>query len=340
MIISRVADHCLWFGRYLDRAESTSRLLQVTRSLVFDADLPVTQCWAPMVIVSGAFPAFVERHGAEAVGNGEAVQEYMTWGAENMVSLVNSVRAARESARAIREVISLEAWEEVNEIYLWLTSDDAKRCYREDRDQVYRRARKATQLVLGLVRSTMLHDTPMRFLWLGAMLERVGQTARTLDMHHHVMEREGEAAAGQHQIVEVALWLSLLRACSGYEAFMKKAQGRINAHGVVAFLVFDAQFPRSLRYCLRSALRILEEIWPPSANRPDLAISESCHGRLERLSSWLDAQEAGFAPGRIHGLLTHIVDELAACSSLIGKEIAGPRRTDKQSQSVALAPGQ
>ena len=78
-MISRVADHCFWFGRYMERAESTARLLQVTRTLVFDADIPVTQCWKPLVIVSGEEPAFVERHGEDAAGNGEIVQAYMTW---------------------------------------------------------------------------------------------------------------------------------------------------------------------------------------------------------------------------------------------------------------------
>ena len=40
VVISRVADHCFWFGRYLERAESTARLLQVTRTLALDAELP------------------------------------------------------------------------------------------------------------------------------------------------------------------------------------------------------------------------------------------------------------------------------------------------------------
>jgi uncharacterized alpha-E superfamily protein len=52
-VISRVADYCFWFGRYLERAESSTRLLNATRSLVFDADIPVTHCWPPLVIVSG-----------------------------------------------------------------------------------------------------------------------------------------------------------------------------------------------------------------------------------------------------------------------------------------------
>jgi uncharacterized alpha-E superfamily protein len=321
-VISRVADHCFWFGRYVDRAESTARLLQVTRTLVFDADIPVTQCWQPLVIVSGEFPAFVAKHGADAAGNGDIVQDYMTWHPENMVSLRSSVRGARESARVIRDVLSLEAWEEINELYLWIDSVDAERFYRENREQFYRRVRRSTQLVLGLVRSTMLHDTPMSFLWLGAMLERVGQTARILDMHHHTMTRESTSESA-HQIVEVALWLSLLRACSGYEAFVKKSKARVSAQAVVSFLLFDGQFPRSLRYCLRSARSILAGIWPESKTG---GIGRRSYERLDALTRWLDGCEPGFAPAGIHDLLTHTVDETGAICSHIAEEMLGPPR--------------
>ena len=100
-MISRVAEQCFWFGRYVERAESTARLLGATRTLVFDADLPVTHCWQPLVIVSGEYPAFCARFGAEAAGDGEHVQEYLTWSPENGVSLVAMVRAARECARVV-----------------------------------------------------------------------------------------------------------------------------------------------------------------------------------------------------------------------------------------------
>src|SRR6185369_3730924 len=69
-MISRVADHCFWVGRYLDRAESTARLLQVTRQLAFDAELPALECWRPVVVVSGQYPDFITRFGTEAAGNG------------------------------------------------------------------------------------------------------------------------------------------------------------------------------------------------------------------------------------------------------------------------------
>jgi len=320
-VISRVAEHCFWFGRYVERAESTSRLLQVTRTLVFDADIPVTQCWKPLVIVSGAEPAFVERYGKDAAGNGEIVQSYMTWEPENLVSLRSSVRAARESARVIRDVLSLESWEEVNELYIWLGSDEAQQLYRQNREQFYRRVRKSTQLVLGLVRSTMLHDTPMSLLWAGAMLERVGQTARILDMHPHTMTLESA-----HQIVEVALWLSLLRACSGYEAFVKKYQGRVSAQAAASFLVFDLRFPRSLRYCLRSARQILTQIWP-GAEKP--GPGHAPFARIDAVAAWLDHKEATATPATIHALLTHVVDQTALICEDIGREILGPPRVEK-----------
>lgn len=341
-VISRVADYCFWFGRYMERAESTARLLQATRTLVFDADVPVTRCWQPLVIVSGEHAQFVERHGADAEGDGEIVQSYMTWDERNLVSLRSSIRAARDSARNIRDVLSLEVWEEVNELYLWLEAPEAKRLFDDDREQFFRRVRRGTQLVLGVVRSTMLHDTPMAFLWLGVMLERVGQTARILDMHHHTMEQEGAAQDGAtragaaqenvtarsaeraggpevQQIVEVALWLSLLRACSGYESFVKKAQGRVTAPGVVSFLLFDTQFPRSLRYCVRSAHKIIGDVWPPESSGAHASLT-----RLQALSRWLDQEEPSFKPSGIHALLTHVVDETAQISSEVGREILGP----------------
>lgn len=312
-MISRVADHCFWFGRYVERSESTARLLEATRTLVFDGNVPVTQCWQPLVIVSGEYPAFSKLHGEAAAGDGELVQDHMTWNAENGVSLLSSVRAARESARVIRDTLSLDTWEEINELYHFLEKPATRQLFDDNREEFYRRVRRSTQLTLGLVRSTMLHDLPMSFLWLGVMLERVGQTARILDMHHHTMEREHAT----HDIVQAALWLSLLHACSGSEAFMKKHQGRVSAPAVATFLVLEPTFPRSLRYCLRSARKIIDDIWPPSSNfvRPSVA----------RLSALLDRLDASTIRegARIHDLLTNVVDETAAVCAAVGEEIRG-----------------
>lgn len=323
-MISRVADHCFWLGRYVERAESTARLLQVTRTLAFDAELPPLSCWRPLVTVSGQYPDLAGQLGAEATGNGEAVQRYMTWAPDNPVSIRNSIRSAREGARSIREVIGHDIWEATNELYLWFTSEGAAAQYLHDRDEVYRHVRRSTQLCLGLVRSTMLHDQPMDFLWLGVMLERVGQTARTLDMHHHIRLAAGPA----HQsLLQTALWLSLLRACSGFESFMRREQGRVSGEAAIAFLLFEARFPRSLRYCLQSAIMLFGRLG--AAQSTGLAEAGQ---RLKVLDRWLDDQERSGGIVSDHALLTHVVDEAGAACVALQQSLAG--------KDPALAPPQ
>jgi uncharacterized alpha-E superfamily protein len=315
-MISRVADHSFWVGRYLDRAESTARLLQVTRSLAFDAELTSLECWRPLVTVSGQFPDFSERFGADAVGDGETVQRYMTWSPENPVSIRSSVRSARETARSIREVLSRDIWQATNELFLWFMGEEASARYMQDRDDVFRQVRASTQLCLGLVRSTMLHDAPMDFLWLGVLLERVGQTARILDMHHHMLA----GADAHHQILQTALWLSLLRACSGFEAFMRRNHGRVSRGAVVSFLISEVAFPRSLLYCTRSALGVMRRIWPGAASDGALDAIE----RMAALDAWIVKETNEPAPDDIHPLLTHVVDQVSLVCQAVQHGITGP----------------
>lgn len=332
-MISRVADHCFWVGRYLDRAESTARLLQVTRALAFDAEMPTQACWRPVVTVSGQFPDFIERFGDPAAGSGDVVQRYMTWAPENPVSIRNSIWGARESARSIREVLSLDIWQATNELYLWFVSEEAQKLYTNDRDEIYRQVRRSTQLNLGLVRSTMLHDTPMDILWLGVLLERIGQTARILDMHHYLLDDDG---TGKHQIVQTALWLSLLRTCSGFEAFMRVHKGRVAGAEAVEFLLFEERFPRSLRYCVRSALGLMRRIWPA----PAAAAAQAPLRRMAALDAWLERQQNDLVASSIHDLLTHVVDEVAMTCGEVRHGMSGATITEVPSEKASDDPDQ
>jgi uncharacterized alpha-E superfamily protein len=244
----------------------------------------------------------------------------MTWDEDNLTSLIRSVGAVRENARSIREVLSLEAWETTNELYLWMTSagpDGGRAEYEKDRYAFYRHIRRAVQLCLGLLRSTMLHDTPLDFVWLGVMLERVGQTARVLDVHHHAFT----SLPHRQEVIETALWLSLLRACSGFEPFMKRHQGKVTADAVARFLVFEGDFPRSIRFCLDAAHSRFFEHIRPSGN-PALPGAETA-ARLGALAEWLRARSEEATPADIHELLTHVVDETAAVCNGLARELFG-----------------
>jgi uncharacterized alpha-E superfamily protein len=314
-VIARVADMCFWFGRYVERAESTARMLAATGNLALDAELPPAQLWRPVVVVSGEEPEFRARvaDGADdhpSWGDGEVVQRFMVWDRDNGASLVRSIEGARWNARSIREVLSLEAWEAVNELHLWLAAAAGQ--YRDHRESFYQHVRRMTQLALGLLRSTMLHDEPLDFIWLGVLLERVSQTARMLDVHHHAF-----AAFAGNELLESGLWLTLLRGLSGSEAYVKKSGGRIGAEGVARFLIAETAFPRSIAYCVHSAYDRLCHIRP--AEEHDLPGGMSLE-RLAVLDRWITARHAD---ERVHEVLTHVVDEIHAICALLGQELFG-----------------
>jgi uncharacterized alpha-E superfamily protein len=321
-VISRVADHCFWLGRYVERAEATARMLASTASLALDAELPSAQVWRPILVVSGEEEAFRSRiadgvDDASAWGDGEVVQRFMVWDDANGVSLARSVGGGRWNARSIREVLSLEAWESINELHLWFTGTGAAAVYANQRELFYQQVRRSTQLTLGLLRSTMLHDEPLDFIWLGVLLERVSQTARILDVHHHAFTN----LPRRHEIVETALWLSLLRALSGSEAYMKRAAGKISSESVARFLISEDAFPRSIAYCVHSAYDRLCAIRPPERHElPGGAALE----RLRVLDTWVAARQKELLAGNgVHDLLTHVVDEVHAIGQTLGKELLG-----------------
>lgn len=314
-MISRVAEHCFWFGRYLERTESTARVVQVTRALALDSDLPKRACWAPVVIVAGEHERFAATHDEAAEHDGDVVQKFMVWDEKNGSSLVRSAGAARENARAIRDVLSREVWETVNWLHVWLPEGGKDR-FKKDKESFYRKVREATQLCLGQLRSTMLHDAALDYVWLGVLLERVGQTARMCDVHHHALALE----APGNNVLETSVWLTLLRACSGLEPFMRRNQARVTGEAIAAFLLLEGRFPRSVRYCVRSATERLAEIRPPAEDLP----GEKAWRRLRQLDEWLAQLVPAAVARTTHDVLTHVVEETAAVCDDLHAELFAP----------------
>jgi len=268
-------------------------------------------------IVSGEEADFLARRGAERLADGEVVQEHLVWDAACSASLVRSIGAARENARSVREVLWGDVWETVNEIYLWLGSLEAQDQWTMRRDDFYRRVRQMTQLALGLMRSTMLHDAVLDFIWLGVMLERANQTARLLDVHHHAFERRDVA----EEVVSTAVWLALLRASSGHEPFMKTHAGRVTPEAVARFLVADARFPRSVAYAVHAAYERFCYLRPPTdVQAPGI----ESYRVLAHLDHWVqDLSDEDLAGEGLHRVLTRVVDETAQAAMTIGRDLLG-----------------
>ena len=93
---------------------------------------------------------------AASAHDGEVVEEYLSWDERNPVSIRSSLRWGRENARTIREVISLEMWETLNDLWHFLRRGPGRRRYRQDRDAFYKRVKDGCDLFLALSESTLL----------------------------------------------------------------------------------------------------------------------------------------------------------------------------------------
>src|SRR5438477_3773524 len=145
--------------------------------------------------------------------------------------------------------------------------------------------------------------------------ERVNHTVLMLDVHHQAFTHLD--ARHETDIIETALWLSLLRALSGSEAYLKRAGGRIGSEAVARFLISETQFPRSIAYCVHSAYDRLCDIRPPEQHAlPGGASLE----QLRILDTWVAARAKEPLTGpSVHELLTHVVDEVHEICGLLGK---------------------
>lgn len=333
-MISRVASNCFWMHRYVERVENMARMLQVNFAFVLDVSLPAVERWKPFIIVSGEEQRFRELIGEDGFADGEKVQAYLTWDERCPVSIYTSLHWARENARTIRETISLEMWESMNEFWLWMKEGRAREDYERDRYSFYTKVKERCQLFHGICHNTILNAEPFDFMRLGMLLERASQTARILDVKYHAF---GTEAAREESASEVAQWLALLKSCAASEAFLKMNRNVLTGPAVASFLILQDKFPRSVMHCLTRAQRFLNRVGDPLAlDRPKTAANQLAALLQHVAPLTIDRiLEAG-----LHKELTGIVNRVADICTAIHVDYFDPPMSVLQSQSQSQTQSQ
>jgi uncharacterized alpha-E superfamily protein len=322
-MISRVAGSCFWMHRYMERVENMARMLQVNLSFVLDVHIPLVERWRPFLIVAGEEPRFNELVGAANADDGEIVQDYLTWSEENPVSIISSLHWARDNARTIRETISLEMWESLNEFWLWMSEGQGRRIYARDRYAFYARVKDSCQLFHGLCHNTILNAEPFDFMRVGMLLERAGQTSRILDVKYHTF---GPGNHVSETPAEVAQWLALLKSCAASESFFKRHRMAMTGPAIAEFLLFDEAFPRSVMHCLTQAQAFLNrigELAAPGMGRHSRAKLGELVDSLSSSKGHSITVETILSAG-VHTELTRIIDTLALICADVQNEYFDP----------------
>ena len=299
-MLSRTAESVYWMSRYLERAANVARVVGVNLNLEIDLAGLAEEQWRPMVQVGGDEAAFAERYGAPTRSN---VIEFLTIDRTNPNSIASCVAAARENARTVREIISSEVWQEINEFYLDVTAPEARRFALHDAVRFFGSVTRACHVVSGTKSETMEHGEAWNFGRLGRFIERADQTSRILDVKYFLLL---PSASDVGRPVDDLQWSALLRSASGFEAY-RRTCGLVASESVVAFLLFDRAFPRSVGYCVTQADFSLHGV----TGTPMRRFANRAEQLLGRLASELDYTDAREVIGEgLHEFIDGLQDRL------------------------------
>ena len=170
-MLSRIADSLFWLGRYIERAEDTARILDVTfHTLLEQAQQPHGLRWDHILSMAGEESLFRHLYGE---ANARNVFEFLAFHSSNPSSILQCVTQARENARTMRDRISREMWEDLNSLYFTLGRFDPQE------ETAAGPHRFCTRVIFGCHRfhgvsdATLPHDEGWEFLRrLGARASR------------------------------------------------------------------------------------------------------------------------------------------------------------------------
>ncbi len=244
-MLSRTAESLYWTSRYIERAETTARLLEVAyrMSLTPNSSGGHANEWASILAAAGVTATFAET-GQEP--DAENVTKFMLFDDLNPSSIKNCIRSARENVRSARPALTSEVWETLNGGYLQFNELENGRASARELLPMCDWTKSQAAAVRGSFESTQLRNEGYDFFNLGYYIERADNTARLLDVKYYVLLPTIDMVGGG---VDQYQWSTLLRAVSARRAYHWTYSGDYSPEKIAHFLILNPSTPRSLLHC-------------------------------------------------------------------------------------------
>jgi uncharacterized alpha-E superfamily protein len=299
-LLSRVAERIYWSARYLERAETTSRLARVYGNLQLDLPRQARLGWDALIEITGGADLYCELYPNPGV---DTAERFFVADRKNPSSVRASLRFARESIRTTRDIVPSEAWRSVNELYMYVSQELEAETSHRRRYGIHSRVVEGCQQISGLLADTMSHDAGYQLFCVGRGIERADMTTRIIDVAAATLLNREDLARFDN-----ALWMAVLQSLSAYQMYRQKVRRRIHGPDVIAYLLKDEQFPRAIAFSLRelgAALAMLPRNGDPLKKLGDLrrmlARPKLLTLDLAGLHQWID--DAQLALGELHDLV-------------------------------------
>ena len=134
-MLSRVADSLFWLGRYAERAENYSRFIDVNFNLSIDLPPGMKEQWRPLITATGDEVLYKKLYSDYSREN--AIR-FLAFDKRNHNSIIASVVNARENARQVRENISKETWEVLNDLYHFVEKAAKRKMWKSEDADIFK----------------------------------------------------------------------------------------------------------------------------------------------------------------------------------------------------------
>ena len=305
-LLTRDAEGLFWMARYLERVENLARLIDVTQT--FESPGREAESWAALVAINSDAAGLEERGlGVHATN----IKRFYLLDPTTPTSIPFSMEAARTNARILRPLISTEMWMQLNVFHRDVLAIEPWELDGDALSRLCRRIKEGVQAHTGITEGTFFRDQGWHFYEIGRLIERADQTTRLLDIKYHLLARGTDE---ERRVVELTQWNALLRAAAGYHAFRRVAHAGFVPADVVAFLLGDTSFARSVALCVGQMEWHLNTLRTRYGLRDTAPVLE----RIEDIRGALGAPALNFAPDRLHDFLDAMQRDLSELGELIG----------------------
>ena len=271
------------------------------------------QIWASLIDITGSNSLFYNKFTRTDERN---VIRFMLADADNPGSLFSTVKLARENGRVTREILPSEAWERINEFYLYVKKNADKSIKRDGRYKFLNEVTRFCNQITGQLFDGMSHGHAYSFVRLGINLERADMSTRIVDVGCLNLLRKNDRV---NEVFNDLLWMNVLRSLSAYQTYRQHVKDRVNGEDVVEFLLRDRDFPRTVNHCLYEINKCFTRL--PKNDIPLRGITQT--QRLVHETNTAKLLETG-----LHEYIDQIQIELANLHILIaqtwfGHDVAG-----------------
>ncbi|MCL4189986.1 MAG: alpha-E domain-containing protein [Rhodobacteraceae bacterium] len=255
-MLSRTADNLYWLARYMERAETSARLLEVGSriSLIPNAGHGYRSEWDSLLRASGTAAGFARKYGDPVQRN---IESYLFFDRDNPSSVAACIGRARENGRIVRTALTTQVWDALNTAFQEMRALERRPRSELALSQLTDWTMRTTALVRGAIQATQLRNDGYDFMNLGYALERADNTARLLDVKYFVLLPKVDFVGSG---LDNYQWLTLLRAMSAQRAFHWAYGGEITAAKIAHFLILNPMCPRALVTCAEGAVVHLDRL--------------------------------------------------------------------------------